>query len=145
MIRNLFAIFSKNSGLGQSLRFILVGGVAFLLVNVLYISLVLLGLAIIPSSMIAYFSGTIFAFFLNRRFTFQSKYKASVFEFGKYAALYIVTLAFNTLVNWLLLKLIADIEYGLAIAFAISTMLSAFVNFVGLKIVVFNHTAPSSK
>lgn len=145
MFKTLFALTSKNNSFGQSLRFILVGGAAFLLVNVLYITLVLLGLAIILSSMIAYLSGTIFAFFLNRRFTFQSKSKASVFEFGKYAALYFVTLAFNTIVNWFLLKLIADIQYGLAIAFAVSTMLSALVNFVGLKMVVFNHTVSANK
>ncbi|MDC3298615.1 GtrA family protein [bacterium] len=145
MFKILFALTSKNNSFGQSLRFILVGSAAFFLVNVLYITLVLLGLAIIPSSMIAYISGTIFAFFLNRRFTFQSKSKASVFEFGKYAALYFVTLAFNTLVNWFLLKLIADIQYGFVIAFAISTMLSALVNFVGLKMLVFNHTVPSNK
>jgi putative flippase GtrA len=49
----------------------------------------------------------------------------------------VCTLGANVLVNALILKLLADVEFAIQLAFLLATGASASLNFVGMKFFVF--------
>ena len=83
-----------------------------------------------------FLTGTLFAYFANRFWTFghKSHIPGSAWRFS---ALYVCTLGANVLVNALILKLLADVEFAIQLAFLLATGASASLNFVGMKFFVF--------
>ncbi len=86
---------------------------------------------------IGFIVGTIFAYFANKFWTFGHKRHASgsVWRFG---LLYATTLLTNVVVNALSLNTLATLSWAVQFAFLIATGISAIMNFVGMKLYVFN-------
>lgn len=85
---------------------------------------------------IGFLAGTIFSFFANKLWTFGHKDHAqgSVWRF---APLYGLTLLVNIYVNALVLSILSGPEKAILVAFITATVLSAFINFIGMKYFVF--------
>jgi len=86
---------------------------------------------------IGFLTGTLFAYFANRFWTFGHKSHApgSVWRF---VLLYLSTLMANVVINALALKVMADIMAAVPMAFLLATGVSASLNFLGMKFFVFN-------
>ena len=88
----------------------------------------------------SFISGTIFAYFANRFWTFnqQTTGAGSVFRF---AMVYILGLIANIAINYLCIEWFScpalATEYTLLIAFILATGVSASFNFIGMKFFVF--------
>ena len=84
-----------------------------------------------------FLTGTVYAYFANRLWTFGHKTHASG-SVWRFVVLYALTLAANVAVNALALRLLADVP-GIAIqlAFLVATTVSAALNFCGMKWFVF--------
>ena len=80
--------------------------------------------------------GTLFAYFANRFWTFghNPHVPGSVWRFS---ALYASTLGANVLTTALVLKLLADMAIAIQLAFLLATVVSACLNFLGMKLFVF--------
>lgn len=80
--------------------------------------------------------GTLFAYFANRFWTFGHKphVPGSAWRFS---ALYASTLGANVLINALALRLLADVAAAIQLAFLLATGVSACLNFLGMKLLVF--------
>lgn len=80
--------------------------------------------------------GTLFAYFANRFWTFghNSHVPGSALRFS---ALYATTLGANVLINALALNLLADMAIAFQLAFLLATGVSACLNFLGMKFLVF--------
>jgi putative flippase GtrA len=88
------------------------------------------------SKAIGFVTGTLFAYFANRYWTFghTSPAKGSAYRF---ILLYALTLGANVGINSLALKLLGAIPWSLQIAFLLATGVSAVLNFIGMKWFVF--------
>lgn len=90
----------------------------------------------------SFISGTIFAYFANRFWTFneQTTGSGSVFRF---VMVYILGLIANIAINYLCIEWFSSptlaMEYTLLIAFILATGVSASFNFIGMKFFVFTN------
>ena len=87
--------------------------------------------------------GTCFAYFANRFWTFghNSHAPGSAWRF---LVLYASTLGANVIVNAFSLKLFADTAAAFQLAFLLATGVSACLNFLGMKFIVFK-SIPTSE
>ena len=85
---------------------------------------------------ISFLVGTLFAYFANRFGTFghNPHVPGSVWRFS---VLYASTLGANVLINALALKLLADMTIAIQLSFLLATVVSACLNFLGMKLFVF--------
>jgi putative flippase GtrA len=90
----------------------------------------------------SFVSGTIFAYFANRFWTFnqQATGAGSVFRF---VMIYVLGLITNIGINYLCIEWFSDpalpLEYTILIAFILATGVSALFNFIGMKFFVFTN------
>ena len=118
-------------------RFLLVGSTSVLIDFIVYLFLLLvLGLETNISTGFGFSSGALFAYFANRRFTFKSPAKG-FFAFSLFWALYVTTLFVNISTNELSLSVFGGNSFGIGLSLFIATGLSALLNFVGMKYLVF--------
>jgi putative flippase GtrA len=84
----------------------------------------------------SFITGTLFAYFANRYWTFghTSPAKGSAYRF---VLLYTLTLGANVLVNAFALETLAGLAWSLQAAFLLATGVSAALNFIGMKWFVF--------
>ena len=80
--------------------------------------------------------GTLFAYYANRYWTFGHKSHAQGAAL-RFVVLYTSTLGANVIINSLVLKLIGNEFAAIQLAFLISTVVSASINFIGMKAFVF--------
>lgn len=80
--------------------------------------------------------GTLFAYFANRFWTFGHKLHAPGSAW-RFLVLYASTLGANVLINAFSLKLLADTAAAFQLAFLGATAVSACLNFLGMKFIVF--------
>lgn len=118
-------------------RFLIVGGTTVLIDLFFYFILIYMGFDIPLSKGVSFSVGTIFAYFANRNYTFQSS-MGGFFRFTVFILLYLSTLAVNVVSNEIVIKLTSQINSSLMIAFLIATSLSATLNFIGMKYIIFN-------
>ena len=117
--------------------FLVVGGVTVL---VDFASYTLLqswgGVNVDVAKAMGFLIGTAFAYFANRHWTFghQAPARGSAWRF---ALLYGITLAFNVLVNAACLRALHGLNWDRQAAFLVATGVSAFLNFLGMKYLVF--------
>ena len=135
-------IFVTKNILGKLLeyefaRFLIVGGTTVLIDLIFYFTLIYMGFDTSLSKGISFFVGTVFAYFANRNYTFQSS-MGGFFRFTVFTLLYLSTLIVNVVSNEIVLNLTIQINGSLMIAFLIATSLSAALNFIGMKYIVFN-------
>jgi len=89
---------------------------------------------------IGFISGTLFAYFANRFWTFQQQTTGSG-SVLRFIMVYILGLVANIAVNYLCIEWFSSptiaLDYTLFIAFIIATGVSATLNFMGMKFFVF--------
>ena len=117
-------------------RFLIVGGTTVLIDLICYFMLIYTGFDTPLSKGISFSIGTVFAYFANRNYTFQSSMGGFV-RFTVFTLLYLSTLVVNVASNEIVLKFTSHINGSLMIAFLIATSLSATLNFIGMKYIVF--------
>lgn len=87
-----------------------------------------------------FISGTIFAYFANRFWTFQQQTTSSG-SVARFILVYILGFSANIAINYLSISWLSDAiiipEYILLIAFVLATGVSATLNFIGMKFFVF--------
>jgi putative flippase GtrA len=123
--------------------FLFVGSLTVLIDFLCYRGLVWIDLLGINAAKgISFITGTIFAYFANRLWTFKHKGPrlSSAWRFG---LLYSLTLATNIFANAVTLIWLASIPSAIQIAFLVATGISAILNFLGLKYFVFRYNRSS--
>ena len=111
----------------------------------IYRGLIYLGLdSVNIAKGLGFISGTIFAYFANRFWTFKKKVARSG-SVGRFAIVYIIGLSANILVNYLSILILnhftnlIDYQQVLFLAFLLATGISATLNFLGMKFFVFTN------
>ena len=133
MIKN----FNFNK-LREIIIFMIVGLTAVLIDYIIYILLINISIDILFSKSLSYISGTIFSYFANKLITFNDNREYSK-TFSKFIFLYTITLIINTLSNNYLVMILENyVNYFIEISFLISTLISATLNFLGMKFLIFN-------
>lgn len=89
-----------------------------------------------PAKVTGFLAGTVFTYFANRRWTFGARTHAAG-SARRFAVLYTLTLLVNVSVNAIMLKVLSSQLYAVQGAFVIATGLSATINFIGMKHLVF--------
>ena len=117
-------------------RFLIVGGTTVLIDLICYFILIYIGFDTFLSKAVSFSVGTVFAYFANRNFTFQSSMGGFV-RFTVFTLLYLSTLVVNVSSNEIVIKFTNHINGSLIIAFLIATSLSATLNFTGMKYIIF--------
>jgi putative flippase GtrA len=89
---------------------------------------------------LSFISGTIFAYFSNRFWTFSHKQNRSG-SIGRFILIYIFGLGSNILINYLSILLLGGLFYNslhlTSLSFTLATIFSALINFIGMKFYVF--------
>lgn len=123
--------------------FLVVGLLTVLIDFVVYSGLVWFGIAGVSVAKAAgFFAGTLFAYFANRFWTFSHTSPASG-SMWRFILLYILTLGVNVVVNAFALKLLVNAVAGVQVAFLLATGVSATLNFLGMKWLVFRSRTTS--
>jgi putative flippase GtrA len=117
-------------------RFLVVGGLTVLCDYLVYRGLLLAIDGIDLAKALGFVAGTVFAYFANRRFTFDTR-SAHGRQPVRFAALYLFTLGANVAVNAACVRALAGFGFEVALAFLVATGVSATLNFVGMKYWVF--------
>jgi|GEM_PF-461043 putative flippase GtrA len=120
----------------EAIRFLIVGGATVFVDLVCYFVLVSLDYDTHLSKGISFSAGTIFAYFANSNYTFQGS-KGNSFIFFIFCLLYLSTLVINIVTNEIVLESMGRTNISFVFAFVIATMLSAILNFIGMKYYVF--------
>lgn len=121
--------------------FLIVGSLTVLLDFLVYRGLIWIGLMGIDMAKgTSFLAGTVFAYFANRFWTF-SHAAHDPGSAWRFIALYAATLGANIAVNSLALKLLGGAVGTVSIAFLLATGASAVLNFLGMKLFVFNARA----
>lgn len=83
-----------------------------------------------------FIAGSFFAFLANRNLTFRDT--SNIWRnLYKFFILYSGTLFFNVIINKSLLNLFYDFYYNVQLSFLTATSISAMLNFIGMKYIVF--------
>ena len=117
-------------------RFLIVGITTVLVDFVVYLLLLFFDFETGLAKALSFSIGAIFAYFANRGYTFQSKRKG-LLRFILFSALYILTLAINVGTNGLVLSILGTSQFFIIFAFLIATGLSAIINYIGMKYIIF--------
>jgi len=121
----------------QVKRFIIVGSSTVILDLFFYFLLVSFGLLLSVSKGISFTVGALFAYVTNKNYTFQHE-NYGLLQFGLFIFLYIFTLIVNITTNELILFFFDKMYFSLILAFFLATFVSATLNFLGMKYIVFN-------
>lgn len=127
----------SNTARKQIGRFLIVGATTVLIDFLTYRLLIWLGLFIWISKAIGFITGTIFAYFANKTWTFQAKVGGKK-VFAKFLFVYFTNLCVNVSVNSGVVVFWGREEIALWSAFVIATACSATLNFLGMKFLVFD-------
>ncbi|HIF36755.1 MAG TPA: GtrA family protein [Candidatus Thioglobus sp.] len=117
-------------------RFLLVGSTTVLIDFSVYVVLLLIEVEISIAKGVSFSVGAIFSYFANRKYTFKSQRKNTL-GFISFSILYGLTLAVNVGANELVLFALDETQLFIIFAFLVATGLSAALNYLGMKYVVF--------
>lgn len=115
--------------------FLMVGSLTVLIDYLTYRSLTWV-LGVDAAKGVSFITGTVFAYFANRFWTFGHTQHAAGSAW-RFAVLYAVTLSTNVGINALALNALIFLPGAVQFAFLIATAVSATLNFVGMKSFVF--------
>ena len=125
----------------KEIRTFLVVGTLTVCVDFLFYQLILQS-EVLPLSIakaLGFIAGTVFAYFANRYWTFNHR-SSSAGSIVRFYLLYGLTLFVNVMTNALIIKALPSLDIAVYLAFIVATGLSAILNFIGLKMFVFNQT-----
>ena len=120
-------------------RFLLVGASTVFIDLVFYLIFLYAGFDTYISKGISFSIGTIFAYFSNQSFTFKNA-KTGAVRFIVFTLLYLSTLLINVISNEFVLSstaFIINLKVSLMVSFLVATSISASLNFLGMKYMVF--------
>ncbi len=123
--------------------FLLVGATTVLVDYAGYSLLLVANLPLDIAKAVGFLIGTVFAYFANKHWTFghSEPARGSVWRF---TLLYGLTLAANVLVNAAFLQILLGQRWAHTGAFLVATGVSATLNFLGMKFLVFRQSASLS-
>lgn len=122
----------------ELLIFAFVGSLTVVLDFVIYRGLVLtMPVDVVFAKAVGFLSGTIFAYFANRFWTFGQR-QSSNEQLWRFILLYMITCGINVLVNTAALFILDTVSFAVPVAFILATGISATLNFVGMKFFIFN-------
>lgn len=119
----------------QLRRFLIVGSTTVVVDFTSYSVCLALGLAIDPAKAIGFIIGTLFAYLANRHWTFEAAGLPG--RFRPFVVLYLSTLVANVAVNAVVVRGLGEGAIAIGIAFVVATGVSASLNFLGMKFIVF--------
>jgi putative flippase GtrA len=123
----------------ESYRFLIVGTLTVVIDFSTYQGLRFFELLDIDTAkLLGFILGTIFSYIVNKLWTFRKRGKD---DFSKSLPLFLLLYAFtmwiNVSLNSLVLNALIGVAYSIGIAFLCATFVSALVNFIGMKFLVF--------
>ena len=121
----------------QELKRFVASGISAVIVDFLiYSFLINLGLFFSFSKAISFSSGTIYSYFINKKWTFKAL--GGFKTFIKFNVVYFISLNINIFVNNLIINFFDEQNFkSIFSAFIVSTLLSAIFNFLMIKTFVF--------
>ena len=119
----------------QVLRFVLTGGFSAVVDYGIYYGLHALGMALDPAKAIGFVAGTLTAYLINRRWTFQAA--TSRARFLAVMGLYALTFTVQVGLNHVLLQAFVDRPWRMPIAFVIAQGTATIINFIVQRVVIF--------
>lgn len=129
---NLASLLPDSDLRRQIWRFALVGFANVGVDLALYASLMMLGAGIVISKGVAYLGCVLFAFVLNKYWTFENR-DNGLGRIAPFAVLYSASLGLNVAVNTVVVSLAGPTAAGLALAFVAAVGSSAMLNFFGMR------------
>lgn len=122
----------------QFFRFVVIGVSSALFIDLIFYSLLLAFVSSAIAKAVGFILGSFFSYILNKRWTFQSRYFNGL-ELFRFYCVYLASLSANICVNEYLLNVLENkFDYAFITAYSISTITSALLNFLGLKLIVFS-------
>jgi putative flippase GtrA len=122
--------------------FLAVGSLTVLIDFLIYQSLIWSQLIGVDEAKgVGFITGTVFAYFANRFWTFGHK-RLAAGSAWRFALLYAITLSTNVVINSMALSALITVPGSVQLAFLIATAVSATMNFVGMKSFVFKAASP---
>jgi putative flippase GtrA len=119
----------------QLTRFVLVGGIAFVVDLSCYQALLAIGLWVHLAKALAFIAGTTTAYLINRRWTFNGKGGRG--EYASIVALYGITFVVQVGMNALMLALLPPFHGEYTCAFIVAQALATAINFIGQRTAIF--------
>lgn len=126
----------------ELLVFLVVGSLTVLIDFLCYRTLLSTGSGTGLAKASGFITGTVFAYFANRAFTFGHRAHAPGSAW-RFALLYAVSLGANVGVNGAVLALLAGTALAVQGAFLVATGVSTCLNFLGMKLFVFRDHTPA--
>ncbi len=126
----------------QLLRFLAAGITAVAIDFASYWLLMAAGMAVAPAKALGFLTGAAFAYIANRDWTFRAQGSAAVLL--RFTLLYLFSLGGNVAVNEVALAILPIGENARVAAFFLATLVSATINFLGMKFLVFRAPAESA-
>lgn len=117
-------------------RFLIAGSATVCLDALVYSFMLQFGLPIDPSKAIGFLMGTVFAFFVNREWTFRAERHGNR-QFAAFAMVYGSGILVNSTTNRILIELIGKEPTHLIVAWFFATSASASWNYLGMRQFVF--------
>lgn len=118
----------------QAFIFLFVGSSSVLIDYTSYVLLIITGLNRDFSKGLGFLSGAIFAYYANKKITFNYSGPKRIYQF---AAIYVISLVLNISINSASLELLPQTEPSTNVAFILATIASASFNFLGMKYFAF--------
>ena len=122
----------------QVQRFLVIGGLSFLIDFLVYRILLWILTWVSFSKASGFIVASVFAYLSNKKWTFKSERKG-IKTIILFIIVYLINLILNTGANSLLLQFLDFSEASVWIAFLFASGLSASLNFLGMKFIVFKN------
>ena len=127
-----------NLSENEIFRFLIVGGTTVLVDLIFYTLFIFLSFDTFFAKGCSFLIGTFYAYFTNQKFTFRVILNTIDKKLSVFILLYMSTLVINVYINEMVLDLTGREDMSFFVAFFCATVVSASINFIGMKYLVFH-------